>query len=68
MALYQMRMVYFNQHFIPAMPLLGKLKFFRTNIPPLVNPLLNLWFSFWHAVLPKRKDWYLNNIVLAQKH
>jgi SAM-dependent methyltransferase len=67
MALYQMRMVYFNQHFIPSFPLLGKLKFFRTNVPPLINPILNLWFSFWHRVLPKRRDLYLNNIVLAQK-
>lgn len=67
MALYQMRIVYFNEHFIPALPLLGRFKFFRTNIPPLINPILNLWFSLWHALLPKRKDWYLNNIVLAQK-
>jgi len=67
MALYQMRMVYFNQHFIPSFPLLGKFKFFRTNIPPLINPILNLWFSFWHCLLPKRQDLYLNNIVLAKK-
>jgi SAM-dependent methyltransferase len=67
MTIYQMKMVYFNQHFIPAIPLLGKLKFFRTNIPPIINLVLNLWFSFWHWVLPKRKDWYLNNIVLAVK-
>ncbi len=67
MALHQMRMVYFNEHFIPAVPLLGKWKFFRTNIPPLINPLINAWFSFKHWLLPKRKDWYLNNIVLAKK-
>ena len=67
MALYQMKMVYFNEHFIPAFPLLGKLKFFRTNIPPLINPLLNIWFSFWLWILPKRKDLYLNNIILAEK-
>lgn len=68
MALHQMRMVYFNTHFIPAVPLLGKLKFFRTNIPPIINPVLNAWFSFKHWILPKRKDWYLNNIVLAKKN
>lgn len=67
MAIYQMRMVYFNQHFIPAFPLFGKMKFFRTNIPPLINPILNTWYSFWHWVLPKRQDLYLNNIVLAKK-
>jgi SAM-dependent methyltransferase len=67
MAVYQMKMVYFNEHFIPAIPLLGKLKVFRTNIPPIINPILNLWFSFWHCVLPKRKSLYLNNILLAKK-
>ena len=67
MALHQMRMIYFNEHFIPAFPLLGKLKFFRTNIPPLINPVLNAWFSFKNWILPKRRDWYLNNIVFAQK-
>jgi ubiquinone/menaquinone biosynthesis C-methylase UbiE len=65
--IYQMRMVYFNDHFIPSFPLLGKLKFFRTNIPPLLNPVLNTWFSFWHWILPKRKDLYLNNILVAEK-
>lgn len=67
MALHQMRMVYFNDHFIPAVPLLGKWRFFRTNIPPLINPVLNAWFSFKHLLLPKRKDWYLNNILMAEK-
>lgn len=65
MTVYQMKMVYFNEHFIPA--LFGKAKFLRTNVPPLINPLLNAWFSFWHWFLPKRKDLYLNNIILAEK-
>jgi SAM-dependent methyltransferase len=67
MALHQMRMVYFNQHVIPAIPLLGKWKFFIKNFPPLINPVLNTWFSFKNWLLPKPKDWYLNNIVVAQK-
>jgi len=67
MAIHQMRMVYFNEHFIPAFPILGKSKFFRNNIPPLINPLLNAWFSFKNRMLPKRNDWYLNNIILAEK-
>jgi len=68
MAIHQMRMVYFKDHFIPNIPLLGKLKFFRTNIPPIINPVLNTWFSFKHFIFPKRKDLYLNNIVLAKKN
>lgn len=68
MALNQMRMVYFNEHFIPGIPLLGKWKFFRSNFPPIINPVLNAWFSFKHWLLPKSSQWYLNNIILAQKN
>lgn len=67
MAIYQMRMVYLSEHRIPALPLLGKSKFFRTSIAPVYYILMNSWFSFKHWLLPKRKDWYLNNIILAQK-
>lgn len=67
LAIYQMRMVYFSSHVIPAVPLLGKSKFFRVSIAPGIYACLNLWFRFWHAILPKRKDLYLNNIILAQK-
>lgn len=67
-AIHQMRVLYFNEHFIPAVPLLGKWKFFRTNIPPLINPLLNGWFSFKNWLLPRRRDLYLNNVVLAKKN
>lgn len=68
MALYQMKMVYTSQHFIPAIPLLGKSKFFRTSIAPAIYFVMNSWFTFKHWILPKRKDWYLNNIILAQKN
>jgi SAM-dependent methyltransferase len=67
MALYQMKMVYVSEHFIPAIPALGKSKFFRTSIAPVIYFIMNSWFVFKHWILPKRKDWYLNNIVLAQK-
>ncbi len=65
--LFQLRLLYYNNHFIPSFPLLGKSKFFRKNIPPVANTVINLWFKFLHWILPKRKDLYLNNIVLAQK-
>jgi SAM-dependent methyltransferase len=65
--LYQMRVVYFSEHFIPSIPVLGRLKFFVTNIRPVTVLLLNSWFIFWHAILPKRNDLYLNNILLAEK-
>lgn len=67
MAIAQMRMVYTSEHFIPSLPLLGKSKFFRTSVAPGIYYLLNSWYLFKHNLLPKRQDWYLNNIVLAQK-
>ncbi|MEI9911172.1 MAG: hypothetical protein WDO71_16785 [Bacteroidota bacterium] len=66
-AIYQMRMVYVSEHFIPSIPLLGKNKFFKTSIAPGIYFLMNSWYSFKHWILPKRTDWYLNNIILAEK-
>jgi SAM-dependent methyltransferase len=66
-AIYQMRVLYFSEHFLPSIPLLGKLKFIVTNIRPVTVLVLNAWFACWHAVLPKRNDLYLNNILLAEK-
>ena len=67
MAIYQMKMVFFSEHVIPAVPLFGKSKFFRVSIAPALYVLMNSWYIFKHWLLPKRKDWYLNNIVLAEK-
>lgn len=67
-ALYQMRMVYVSEHFVPAIPLLGKSKFFRTSIAPGLYFIMNSWFAFKHWLFIKRKDLYLNTIVLAQKN
>jgi SAM-dependent methyltransferase len=67
-AIYQMRMVYVSSHFIPSVPLLGKTKFFRTSAAPVLYFIMNSWFVFKHWLFPKRMDWYLNNIVLAQKN
>lgn len=64
----QMQMLYFSEHFIPSVPLLGRKKFFKTSVAPVIYFLLNAWFSFKHRVLPVRKDLYLNNILLAQKN
>ncbi|HEY6503090.1 MAG TPA: class I SAM-dependent methyltransferase [Chitinophagaceae bacterium] len=66
-AISQMRMVYLAEHVIPSVPLLGKSKFFRTSVAPGIYFIVNSWFCIKHRLLPKRKDWYLNNIVLAEK-
>jgi SAM-dependent methyltransferase len=67
-AIYQMRMVYFSEHVIPSIPLLGKSKFFRTSLAPGLYFCKNLWFSFLHRILPKSTVLYLNNIIIAQKN
>jgi SAM-dependent methyltransferase len=66
-AVFQLRVQYLSDYFLPAIPLLGKTKFFVTNFRPLFVTIANCWFRFWHAVLPKPKELYLNNILLAEK-
>ena len=68
LALYQMKMVYASEHFFPSLPLIGKSKFFLVSIVPGFYFLMNNWYRFKHWLLPKRKDWYLNNIILVQKN
>jgi SAM-dependent methyltransferase len=67
-ALYQMRVQYVANYLFPVIPVLGKSKFFVTNLRPIVVLIMNTWFSFWHKVLPKPDDLYLNNILLAEKN
>ncbi|MES2372316.1 MAG: class I SAM-dependent methyltransferase [Bacteroidota bacterium] len=66
-ALYQMRVQYVANYLLPAIPVLGKRKFFVTNLRPIIVLIMNAWFSVWHKILPKPNDLYLNNILLAEK-
>jgi SAM-dependent methyltransferase len=67
-AIHQIKLVYLIEKVIPSIPLLGKLKFFTSNIrPPLVS-FLNAWFLFKKRFLPKNNELYLNNILLAEKN
>ena len=66
-ALHQMRMVYLSEHRINTFPLFGKIKFISTNIRPLIIFLNNLYFQIKRPLFPKRLDFYLNNVVLAEK-
>jgi SAM-dependent methyltransferase len=62
-AIFQIRMVYLNDVCIPKLSLPFLVKTARITVIPLSN-LAGLLF---HKLLPKNKDLYLNNIVLAQK-
>lgn len=66
-AIFQLRVLYFRNHLMYAFPLLGKMKLFHKFCRQVAIPIINVWFSFLHYVLPKRKDLYLNNIILVQK-
>lgn len=66
-AVYQLRVQYLVDYIIPKLPFLGRVKFFVTNIRPVMILFVNSWFKLWHSILPKPKDLYLNNIILAQK-
>lgn len=67
MALHQMKIVYLSEHRLQALPVLGKLKFFTSNIRPIIVTIKNACFILKHKILPKRYDFYLNNVVLAIK-
>jgi SAM-dependent methyltransferase len=66
-AVFQLRVQYLSDVLLPAIPLLGKRKFFITNIRPPAVMLANGWFSMLHAILPKPQHLYLNNIFIAEK-
>lgn len=66
--IYQMKMLYLAEHLVPSLPLLGRSKFFRTSVMPGVYVIFNSWYRFKHRLLPRRNDWYLNNIMLVQKN
>jgi SAM-dependent methyltransferase len=67
MTLHQLKMVYISNELLPSIPIIGKIKFIRTNIQPLIIFTRNAWFKIVHNIMPKRYDLYLNNIVLAKK-
>ena len=65
--LHQMRMVFIADHFLHSMFVIGKIKTITSNIRPLLMLILNSWFLVKQHFLPKKLDWYLNNIILAEK-
>lgn len=65
--LHQIKMVYLFEKFIPGIPFLGKLKFFTSNIRPILAPLMNVCYLIKKKLYPANQDLYLNNIILAQK-
>ena len=66
-AIFQMRILYFRDHVMYSIPLLGKWKLFHKFCRQALIPLFNIYFLILHKILPVRKDLYLNNIILAQK-
>ena len=67
MTLHQMKMVYLSEHILQAIPIIGKIKFISSNIRPIVIFLKNGYFLLKHKIMPKRYDFYLNNIILVAK-
>lgn len=67
MTLHQMKMVYLSEHLFQAIPIIGKIKFISTNIRPIIIYFRNSWFLLKHKIMPKRYDFYLNNIIVAFK-
>lgn len=65
--LHQMKMVYFSEHFLQSIYLIGKIKFITSNIRPPLMLLFNTVFLIKRLFLPKRYSLYLNNVVVATK-
>jgi SAM-dependent methyltransferase len=62
-ALYQIRLVYFHDVFLPKL----SLRFLIRTAKATVIPVLNMAGLLLQKLLPTNKDLYLNNIILAQK-
>jgi SAM-dependent methyltransferase len=58
----QMKILYFNDHFVPRLP-----KLIRKICRHLITPILNNYYVIKHKLLPKNDSLYLNNIVIAKK-
>lgn len=66
-AIAQMRVLYFRDHVITSVPVIGKTKLFGKFCRQLGIPFMNGYFRFVNKLLPVRQDMYLNNIILAEK-
>lgn len=66
-AIAQLRVLYFRDHVIGSVPLLGKIKIFGKFCRQVVVPVMNGYFLLLHKMLPLRYDLYLNNVILAEK-
>jgi len=61
---WQLRITYWHQHILPFVK---KIPVVRSAARLFVYTGFNLLALCWSKILPKRKDLYLNNIVLAEK-
>lgn len=59
------RIMYFN---MGIMGKLNKFKFLQNIIDPFGVYLLNLYTKIMLPILPKRKDLYLNNVIIVEKN
>jgi len=64
LAIMQMRIMYFHLH---LMPYVRKIPVVRSAVRLVVYTVMNLGAKLLNSILPKRKDLYLNNIVLCEK-
>jgi len=63
-AIMQLRIMYLHMH---VLPIFRKIPFVRSALRLGTNITLNCWALFKSAILPKRDDLYLNNIIVCEK-
>jgi SAM-dependent methyltransferase len=67
MAVQQMKIAYVYHHVCGKFSFNNKLPFLAKLMRSILTPIMNLGVIVGNAVLPKNKELYLNNIVLAEK-
>jgi len=67
MAVQQMKTVFVYQHVCGKFSLNNKIPVFATIARKILIPIMNIGGIVGNAILPKKKELYLNNIVLAEK-
>lgn len=67
LAVHQLRVLYVYQYVCAKFSIRNKTPFLSKAARSIFVPIMNIWGLLADAILPSNKDFYLNNVILAQK-
>ena len=67
LAVHQLNMVYVYQHICGKFSFNNRIPFLASAVRSLLVPLMNIGGIIGNAILPANREFYLNNIILAEK-